>query len=97
MKKLFCVIVRGKENKLPVHHPLCFVMGAAAVTYYPRWTAGLWRDDRHERGQKGQHTGVVMAVVKRTQGGWQMTAIGSTTMGRTVRDLVTDAQQAIPS
>jgi tellurium resistance protein TerZ len=52
---------------------------------------------RFNLSEKGKHTGVVMAVVRRSGGGWQMTAIGSTTMGRTVRDLVADAQQAIPA
>lgn len=46
---------------------------------------------------KGSHTGVVMAVLKRTAAGWDMTAIGTPTNGRTVQDLLNLAAQAIPA
>lgn len=44
---------------------------------------------------KGQHTGVIMAVVSRQNGSWAMTASGAKANGRTVQDLVSIAAQAI--
>ena len=46
-----------KIKYIPVHHRLYFVMGAAGETYYPRWTAVLWRDGRHGRGQQAGAAG----------------------------------------
>jgi len=46
---------------------------------------------------KGSHTGMVMAVLQRTSSGWNMTAIGTPTTGRTVQDLLRLATQAIPA
>lgn len=46
---------------------------------------------------KGSHTGVVMAALQRTASGWNMTAIGTPTNGRTVQDLLNLAAQAVPA
>jgi tellurium resistance protein TerZ len=43
---------------------------------------------RYTLNEKGQHTGVVMASMEKTSAGWQMTAHGTTTNGRTAKELV---------
>jgi tellurium resistance protein TerZ len=50
---------------------------------------------RYELSEKGQHTGVVMAVVTRSGGGWTVRAIGNPTHGRTAQDLVNLAIAAV--
>ncbi|MET1080359.1 MAG: TerD family protein [Pseudomonas sp.] len=52
---------------------------------------------RFDLGEKGSHTGVVMAALQRTASGWNMTAIGTPTNGRTVQDLLNLAAQAVPA
>lgn len=42
---------------------------------------------RYTLTEKGQHTGVVMASMERTSSGWQFTAHGTPTNGRTANDL----------
>jgi len=41
--------------------------------------------------EKGNHTGVIMAYLTRTADGWDMTAVGRETNGRTARDLASEA------
>lgn len=50
---------------------------------------------RFELAEKGAHTGVVMAVLSRTDSMWTMKAVGSIANGRTVRDLIQVATAAI--
>ncbi|MCQ4319027.1 TerD family protein [Stutzerimonas stutzeri] len=45
--------------------------------------------------EKGGHTGVIMAYLTRTAGGWDMTAVGRATNGRTARDLASEAAGVI--
>jgi tellurium resistance protein TerZ len=52
---------------------------------------------RFNLAEKGNHTGVIMALVQRTGSGWSMTAIGRSCGGRTVKDLVPDAAACIPA
>ncbi|MFT4782463.1 MAG: tellurium resistance protein TerZ [Paracoccaceae bacterium] len=42
---------------------------------------------RYTLNEKGRHTGVVMSSMEKTSSGWQMTAHGSPTNGRTAKDL----------
>lgn len=42
---------------------------------------------RYTLTEKGQHTGVVMASMEKTSSGWQLTAHGTPTNGRTAEDL----------
>ncbi|HIM96322.1 MAG TPA: TerD family protein [Gammaproteobacteria bacterium] len=44
---------------------------------------------------QGNHTGLIMAYLKRDANGWTFTAVGSTTRGRTVQDLTSEAAGAI--
>lgn len=44
---------------------------------------------------QGNHTGLIMAYLKRDANGWTFTAVGSTTRGRTVQDLTNEAAGAI--
>ncbi len=44
---------------------------------------------------QGNHTGLIMAYLKRDANGWKFTAVGSTTRGRTVQDLTSEAAGAI--
>jgi len=46
-------------------------------------------------GEKGNHTGVIMAVLSRKSGSWEMKAIGVATNGRTVADLAGEAARYI--
>ncbi|WP_030276221.1 TerD family protein [Streptomyces sp. NRRL B-24484] len=41
----------------------------------------------------GSHTAQIMAKVHRSNGGWQMTAIGAPTQGRTFQDVIPDIEQ----
>jgi len=43
---------------------------------------------RYTLTEKGRHTGVVMASMEKTGSGWQMTAHGTPTNGRTAEELV---------
>jgi len=43
---------------------------------------------RYTLAEKGRHTGVVMASMEKTISGWQMTAHGTPTSGRTAEQLV---------
>lgn len=43
---------------------------------------------RYTLTEKGAHTGVVMASMEKTASGWQMTAHGTPTNGRTAQELV---------
>ncbi|MBR9828600.1 MAG: TerD family protein [Oceanospirillales bacterium] len=52
---------------------------------------------RFNLSEKGQHTGIVMSTLTREGSGWQFKAIGQTTRGRTVDDLVGLAAQAVRS
>jgi len=46
---------------------------------------------RYMLNEKGRHTGVVMASMEKTSAGWQMTAHGTPTNGRTAQELVSAA------
>lgn len=50
---------------------------------------------RFNLAEKGRHTGVVMACLSRSGGGWKFKAIGQSTNGRTADDLVNLAIQAV--
>lgn len=50
---------------------------------------------RFNLSEKGSHTGVIMAYMSRTGSGWDMTAVGRATSGRTAQDLVSEAAQAV--
>lgn len=43
--------------------------------------------------EQGAHTGVVMVVLSRKSGAWEMTAVGKPTAGSTVKDMVEDCQR----
>ncbi|WP_108482236.1 TerD family protein [Oceaniglobus ichthyenteri] len=43
---------------------------------------------RYTLNEKGRHTGVVMASMEKTGAGWQMTAHGTPTNGRTAQELI---------
>lgn len=45
--------------------------------------------------EKGSHTGVIMAVLSRKSGAWEMQAIGSAAQGRTVQDMAQAATRFI--
>lgn len=46
---------------------------------------------RFNLSEKGGHTGVIMAVLTRMGSGWDITAIGHSTNGKTVKDLSREA------
>ncbi len=46
---------------------------------------------RFNLSEKGAHTGVIMAVLTRSGSGWDVTAIGHSTNGKTVNDLSREA------
>lgn len=46
---------------------------------------------RYTLTEQGRHTGVVMASMSKSSGGWKMTAHGRPCQGRTVRDIANDA------
>jgi tellurium resistance protein TerZ len=48
---------------------------------------------RFELSASGSHTAQIMAKVSRDGAGWAMTAIGTSTSGRTVRDLVPEVSR----
>lgn len=48
---------------------------------------------RYTLTEQGSHTGVVMAILSRNGGDWQMKAVGAPGTGRTVDQLVPDALQ----
>jgi tellurium resistance protein TerZ len=50
---------------------------------------------RYTLTEKGRHTGVVMASMEKTGSGWQLTAHGNPTNGRTAQDLTGAALAAI--
>jgi len=50
---------------------------------------------RYTLTEKGRHTGVVMASMEKTASGWQMTAHGTPTNGRTAQELVGAASAEI--
>lgn len=50
---------------------------------------------RFNLSERGGHTGIVMASLSRESSGWEFKAIGVTTNGRTVDDLVSLAVQAV--
>ncbi|MFV3334788.1 TerD family protein [Pseudomonas sp. NY15437] len=50
---------------------------------------------RFNLSEKGNHTGIVMASLSKGANGWTFKAIGQTTSGRTVDDLVNLAVQAV--
>ncbi|WP_444930390.1 TerD family protein [Microbulbifer sp. SSSA002] len=50
---------------------------------------------RFHLAEKGQHTGVVMASLSRQGSNWDFKAIGQSTSGRTVEDLVSLAVRAV--
>lgn len=52
---------------------------------------------RFNLSEKGGHTGIVMSSLSRDSDGWQFKAIGQSTRGRTVDDLVGLAAQAVRS
>lgn len=50
---------------------------------------------RFNLSEKGGHTGVIMAVLTRKGSGWDVTAIGHSTNGRTVQDLSREASALV--
>ncbi len=50
---------------------------------------------RYTLAEKGRHTGVVMASMEKTGSGWQLTAHGTPTNGRTAHDLADAALASI--
>lgn len=50
---------------------------------------------RFTLSEKGSHTGVIMAVLTRASGAWEMKAIGEVANGRTARDLSTAAARVV--
>ena len=50
---------------------------------------------RFNLSDKGRHTGVVMAYLRRTCPGWDLTAVGTVANGRTAQDLSSEAAQAV--
>jgi tellurium resistance protein TerZ len=50
---------------------------------------------RFNLSDKGQHTGVVMSYLSRSAAGWNLTAVGSATQGRTANDLTSQAAAAV--
>lgn len=50
---------------------------------------------RFNLAEKGSHTGVIMAYLSRTSSGWDMTAVGQATRGRTAQDLAGEAAGVI--
>ncbi|WP_020679983.1 TerD family protein [Marinobacterium rhizophilum] len=43
--------------------------------------------------EKGHHTGVIMAYMKRNTAGWELTALGAAGSGKRFEDIVRDAQR----
>lgn len=50
---------------------------------------------RFNLSERGGHTGIVMASLARSNGGWEFKAIGKLTNGRSAEDLVSLAAQAV--
>lgn len=50
---------------------------------------------RFNLSEQGNHTGLIMAYVKRSNGGWTVTAVGERTSGRSVQDLARQAIAAV--
>lgn len=50
---------------------------------------------RYDLSGSGSHTGQVMARLSRANGGWEFTAIGSRTSGRTFHDMMPQIQSAL--
>ena len=50
---------------------------------------------RYDLTGAGSHTGQVMARLKRANGGWEFTAVGSRTNGRTFHDMMPQIQAAL--
>lgn len=50
---------------------------------------------RFNLSDKGQHTGVVMSYLSRSAAGWNLTAVGTATQGRTANDLASQAAAAV--
>lgn len=50
---------------------------------------------RFNLSDKGQHTGVVMSYLSRSASGWNLTAVGTATQGRTANDLASQAAAAV--
>ncbi|MGV6809700.1 MAG: TerD family protein [bacterium] len=45
--------------------------------------------------EKGAHTGLVMSVISRNGGTWEMRAVGHTTTARTINDMLGDIDEAL--
>jgi len=45
--------------------------------------------------EKGEHTGLVMSVISRKGGAWEMRAVGHTTTARTINDMLPDIVEAL--
>jgi len=50
---------------------------------------------RYDLSGTGSHTGQVMARLKRANGGWEFTAVGNRTNGRTFHDMMPQIQAAL--
>ena len=50
---------------------------------------------RYDLSGTGSHTGQVMARLKRSNGGWEFTAVGNRTSGRTFHDMMPQIQAAL--
>lgn len=50
---------------------------------------------RYTLSEKGSHTGVIMAVLTRASGAWEMKAVGEIANGRTARDLGAAAARVV--
>ncbi len=50
---------------------------------------------RFNLSEQGNHTGLIMAYLKRSNGGWTVTAVGERASGRSVQDLARQAIAAV--
>jgi len=73
------------QNFEKVENAYCRIVNAANKSELARFNLS----------EKGGHTGIVMASLSRGNGDWEFKAIGKTTKGRTVDDLVDLAVQAL--
>jgi len=50
---------------------------------------------RFNLSEQGSHTGLIMAYLKRSNGGWTVTAVGEKASGRSVQDLARQAMSVV--
>lgn len=73
------------QNFEKVENAYCRIVDAAKGTEIARFNLS----------ERGAHTGIVMASLSRSNGGWEFKAIGKLTNGRSAEDLVSLAAQAV--